>query len=181
MSARYVLRRPAANSCSPRWRGSAPFHKTCGYMRIELRERQHSLGATPVDETHSLDEGMAMAGQIGVSRGRMSGPNPPMSVHRTHLRLSTQRLNTAINVWPAMIRRYILLGGLPQGSRGIVRPGTRHPTNDRGSLWAKGNTAWLSIAPEEPCAAGGGVIDGLTAYRKRLDDPAGCHIKGTSG
>jgi iron(III) transport system ATP-binding protein len=81
----------------------------------------------------------------GVSHGRTPGPNPVMSVRTVHLRLSAQRLDTAVNVWPVVIRRCVFLGDLTQvhvewgGRELVIRQTIAEP-------WAEGDAAWLSIA-----------------------------------
>jgi ABC-type Fe3+/spermidine/putrescine transport system ATPase subunit len=82
----------------------------------------------------------------GVSHGRTPGPNPVMSVRTVHLRLSAQRLDTAVNIWPVVIRRCVFLGDLTQvhvewgGRELVIRQTIAEP-------WAEGDAAWLSIAP----------------------------------
>jgi iron(III) transport system ATP-binding protein len=83
----------------------------------------------------------------GVAHGRTPGPNPVMSVRTVHLLLYAERPEGAVNVWPVDVRRCVFLGDITQvhvawGGRELVIRQTV------AGAWAEGNTAWLSIAPE---------------------------------
>ena len=50
----------------------------------------------------------------GVAHGRQAGADPAMSVRTVHLRLTPQRPDGAVNVWPVQVRRAVFLGDLTQ-------------------------------------------------------------------
>jgi iron(III) transport system ATP-binding protein len=82
----------------------------------------------------------------GVSHGRTPGPNPVMSVRTVHLRLSAERPDAVINVWPVVVRRSVFLGDITQvhvewGGRELV---IRQTIPDG---LTEGAAAYLSIAP----------------------------------
>jgi ABC-type Fe3+/spermidine/putrescine transport system ATPase subunit len=83
----------------------------------------------------------------GVAHGRTPGPNPVMSVRTVHLLLSADRPEAAVNVWPVVVRRAVFLGDMTQlhvdwaGRELVIR-------QTAADAWAEGDTAFLSIAPE---------------------------------
>jgi iron(III) transport system ATP-binding protein len=82
----------------------------------------------------------------GVAHGRAAGPAPTMSVRTVHLRLSAARPDTALNVWPVLVKRSVFLGDLTQvhvewGGRELV---IRQTALDR---VPEGKDAYLSVDP----------------------------------
>ena len=82
----------------------------------------------------------------GIAAGHTPGPNPVMSVRTVHLRLSAERPEAPVNVWPVTVRRTVFLGDMTQlhvewGGRELI---IRQTIAD---AWAEGDAAYLSIAP----------------------------------
>ena len=83
----------------------------------------------------------------GVSHGREPGADPVMSVRTVHLRLTAERPDAPVNVWPVTVRRSVFLGDMTQvhvdwGDRELI---IRQTVADAP---AEGATAYLSIAPD---------------------------------
>jgi ABC-type Fe3+/spermidine/putrescine transport system ATPase subunit len=83
----------------------------------------------------------------GMSHDRTPGSNPVMSVRTVHLRLTAERPDAPVNVWPVVVRRCVFLGDMTQvhvewGGRELVIRQTE------AGAWHDGDGGWLSIAPE---------------------------------
>ncbi|MGE5510628.1 MAG: ABC transporter ATP-binding protein [Bacteroidota bacterium] len=83
----------------------------------------------------------------GIADGRAIGAEPSFSVRTVHLRLSSQRPQGEINVWPARVRRLVFQGDFTQAfvSLGeqdlIVRSTAMEPL-------AEGQEAYLTVEPQ---------------------------------
>jgi iron(III) transport system ATP-binding protein len=123
----------------PRTEFVADFVGSANLIRGHLRPDLCSDGivALEADEGHIIH---------GVSHGRSPTTDPVMSVRTVHLQLSTHPVDTAMNVWPVVVRRSVFLGDITQvhvewGGRELVIRQT-FPESLRA-----GDSAWLSIAP----------------------------------
>jgi len=124
----------------PRTAFVADFIGSANLVRGRLRADLSGDGRVALE----TDAGHIVHGDV---HGRSAGTKPTMSLRTVHLRLSQERPEQTLNVWPVVVKRNVFLGDLSQvhvawGDRELV---VRQAAMSR---LAEGQTVYLAISPE---------------------------------